>query len=99
MHVALAPMAYAIWLAFENLLVLISPKLHSKRLITYTNCCKKVIFTNFILNEWSACALNQITVTQAKPLKFAYCMSKNWFNVPKYWVPIITLTLCNFIGP
>ena len=58
MHVALAPMAYAIWLAFENLLVLISPKLQSKRLITYTNCCKKIVLTNFILNKWSACALN-----------------------------------------
>ena len=44
MHAALAPMAYAIWLAFENLLVLISPKLHSKRLITYTNCCKKLFW-------------------------------------------------------
>ena len=44
MHVALAPMAYAIWLAFENLLVLISPKLQSKRLITYTNCCKKLFW-------------------------------------------------------
>ena len=42
MHVALAPMAFAIWLAFENLLVLISPKLHSKRLITYANCSKKL---------------------------------------------------------
>ena len=58
MHVALAPMAYAIWLVFENLLVLISPKLHSKRMITYTNCCKKIVLTNFILNERSACALN-----------------------------------------
>ena len=44
MHVALAPMAYAIWLVFENLLVLISPKFHSKRLITYTDCCKKLFW-------------------------------------------------------
>ena len=58
MHVALAPMAYAIWLAFENLLVLISPKLHSKRLITYYRLLQKIVLTNFILNEWSACALN-----------------------------------------
>ena len=36
MHVALALMAYPIWLTFESLLVLISPKLHSKRVITYT---------------------------------------------------------------
>ena len=34
-----ALMAYLIELAFENLLVLISAKLHSKRLITHTNYC------------------------------------------------------------
>ena len=40
MQVALALRGHAIWLAFENLLVLISPKLHSKRVITDTNCCE-----------------------------------------------------------
>ena len=44
MQVTLALRGHAIWLAFENLLVLISPKLHSKRLITYTNCCKKLFW-------------------------------------------------------
>ena len=39
MQVALALMAYLIELAFENLLVLISAELHSKHLITHTNCC------------------------------------------------------------
>ena len=38
-QVVLALMAYLIELAFENLLVLISAKLHPKRLITHTNCC------------------------------------------------------------
>ena len=38
-QVVLALMAYLIELAFENLLVLISAKLHSKRLITHTDCC------------------------------------------------------------
>ena len=40
MQVALALRGHAIWLAFENLLVLISPKLHSKRVITDTNFCE-----------------------------------------------------------
>ena len=39
MQVALVLMTYLSSLAFENLLVQISPKLHSKRLITHTNCC------------------------------------------------------------
>ena len=39
MQVALVLMAYLIELAFENLLVLISAKLHSQHLITHTNCC------------------------------------------------------------
>ena len=39
MQVALALMAFLIELAFEDLLVLISAELHSKHLITYTNCC------------------------------------------------------------
>ena len=34
------PTIHKIWLAFENLLVLISSKLHSKCLISYTNCCE-----------------------------------------------------------
>ena len=55
MQVALALMAYLIELAFENLLVLISAKLHSKRLIQIAAI---IILTNFILNEWSACALS-----------------------------------------
>ena len=38
-QVVLALMAYLIELAFENLLVLISAKLHSKPLIAHTNCC------------------------------------------------------------
>ena len=40
MQVALTLRVHAIWLAFENLLVLISPKLHSKRVSTYSyaNC-------------------------------------------------------------
>ena len=90
MHVALAPMAYAIWLAFENLLVLISPKLHSKRLITYTNCCKKLFWQ---ISSW----MNGVPVRLIFFLNFAYCVSGNLFNVPKYWVTIITLTLCYFL--
>ena len=31
---------HASWLAFENLLVLISPRVHSKRVTTDTNCCE-----------------------------------------------------------
>ena len=37
MHVALALMAYPICLTFESLLVLISLKLYSNRVITYTH--------------------------------------------------------------
>ena len=56
-QVVLALMAYLIELAFEDLLVLISAELHSKHLITHTNCCNNFL-KNFILNEWSACALS-----------------------------------------
>ena len=38
-QVVLVLMAYLIELAFEDLLVLISAELHSKHLITHTNCC------------------------------------------------------------
>ena len=40
---------HASWLAFEDVLVLISPRLHSKRVIT--EIAAKVIITNFVLNE------------------------------------------------
>ena len=50
MQVALVLMAYLIELAFENLLVLISAKLHSKRLITHTNCCNN--YFNEVHLEW-----------------------------------------------
>ena len=40
MQVALALRVHTVCLAFENLLVLISPKLHSKRVIIYTNGCE-----------------------------------------------------------
>ena len=43
MQVALALMAYLIELAFEDLLVLISAELHSKHLITHTNCCNNFL--------------------------------------------------------
>ena len=43
-QVALALRAHAILSAFENLLMLIYPKLHSKRVVTYSNCCEKYYF-------------------------------------------------------
>ena len=55
-------------LAFENLLVLISPKLQSKRQITYTNCCKNY-FNEFYL-EWMKCLrayLNKLHKDNLKP--------------------------------
>ena len=42
MQVAFALRVHTVWLAFENLFVQISPKLHSKRVITYTICCKNL---------------------------------------------------------
>ena len=42
MQVALALRVHTVWLAFENLFVQISPKLHSKRVITCTICCKNL---------------------------------------------------------
>ena len=38
------------------------------------------------------------TITTEWTVEFAYCVSGNQFNVSKYWVTIITLTLCIFIA-
>ena len=43
MQVVLALRVHTVWLAFENLFVQISPKLHSKRVIT----CTKTYFNEF----------------------------------------------------
>ena len=40
MQIVHALRAHAIWFAFENLLLSISPKLYLKYLITNTNCCE-----------------------------------------------------------
>ena len=53
MQVALALMAFLIELAFEDLLVLISAELHSKHLITHTNCCNN--YFNEFHFEWMKC--------------------------------------------
>ena len=53
MQVALALMGFLIELAFEDLLVLISAELHSKHLITHTNCCNN--YFNEFHFEWMKC--------------------------------------------
>ena len=69
MQVALTRRVHAIWLAFENLVVLISPKLHSKSVITNTNCCENNY--NELHQEWMRCSrvcLNKLYRDNIEPL-------------------------------